>query len=473
MKRLRNILACLCPTLLLLAGPAHAQKTIWLDNFEGGASARWTANGVWHIGSPNGGPPLNAHGYRSLSGAECASTENYAYSQDARIYCKSYLNSSNTLLIPATSVAPTLTFWHWLDFANAFGYVEIRTETGGWQQISPTYLNLTSGGNWVQSFIDLSAYAGHQVQFAFHFVSGPCCGNIRGWYVDDVAVTATRLTPLPQVIVPGTQTNYAGQTLAVTLSATNTAVTNAVFTFRLPSPSTNLSLTTDGVLTWTNTGIKNGVLTWTNNSVAPGTNTIYVAVTDNGSPPLSATNHFDLIFLPPIPPSVKVPTNLTISVGQTFTVTNSATNAFLPQATYIFKLPTPSTNVSLTTNGVLAWTNTAVPPGTYTVFVKVTDNSLPPLSSTNSFAVLVAPPSPVLVVSNRWSGSSGFRFSFVTMSNTTWRIQAATNLNAAASNWVPVFTNTTGAGGTLTFTDLLATNFLQRYYRAVYLQNGN
>jgi hypothetical protein len=270
----------------------------------------------------------------------------------------------------------------------------------------------------------------------------------------------------PTLIIPApSPTNYAGQTLAVLVSATNAVLPDAQFTFRLPAPSTNYWLATNGVLTWTNTGISNGVLTWTNNSVSPGTNLIAVAVSDDSVPALSATNSFAMIFLPPLPPTLAVPANPTVYVGRALTVTNYATNAFLPTASYAFSLPFPSTNVVITAAGVLTWTNLAALPGTNLVFVKVTDNSVPPLSATNSFSILVTPAPPVLGAS-LLSGGLGFKVSFQTISNTTWRIQATTNLNAAAS-WLPVFTNTVGPGGTLQFTDQMATNFLRRFYRAV------
>jgi hypothetical protein len=281
-------------------------------------------------------------------------------------------------------------------------------------------------------------------------------------------------TPPPALMVPAPQTIHAGQTLAVTISATNIVLTNSMFTFSLPRSSTNYastnySLITSnniGVLTWTNTGIRNGILTWTNNSVSPGNKTINLIVTaTNNSPAMSATNSFVFRFLPPLPPTLTVPTNQTIYVGQMFTVTNFATNTnvFLTNAIYTFKLPSPSTNVWITTNGVLTWTNTAVPPGTNLVSVKVTDNSVPPLSATNSFKVIVTPFPPVLT--NLLASSHGFQFSFHTLSNTTWRIDAATNLNAA-TNWLPIFTNTADSSGTLQFTDSLATNYLRRFYRA-------
>jgi hypothetical protein len=192
-----------------------------------------------------------------------------------------------------------------------------------------------------------------------------------------------------------------------------------------------------------------------------------IATATNNSPATSATNSFVFNFLPPLPPTLIGLTNQTINVGQTFTNILSATNNIvLTNVSYIFKLLPPSTNVSITANGVLTWTNTAAPPGSYIIKVKVTDNSVTPLSDKNSFNVIVNPFPPVLIVSNLLTSSHSFQFSFHTLSNTTWRIDAATNLNAA-TNWLPIFTNTAGTSGTLQFTDLLATNYLRRFYRAV------
>jgi hypothetical protein len=753
MNRSGNIFFCLCAALLLAADMGRAETVIWSDGFEANVPSRWTATGAWQIGPPTKGPSS------ANSGANCASTQNYLYNQDGRIVCTNYLNGSNSLVVPAASVSPTLIFWHWVKLANALGYVEISTNAGSsWQQISSTYLDVTSGGVWLQESLDLGAFAGQSVQIAFHFTSGSCCGNAQGWYVDDVSLTEVVTNP-PTLIVPDTQTIYAGQTLTVTNSATNSFLPNATYTFKLLSPPANVSITSkgvltwpttiaqppgtntitvkvtdnstppltatnsfevvvvnpfvpvltvpgpqfiyagqqpplvvtvsatndffpsdtftfallsgltnvnanldvseltnngvlswatttalkagtytnvikvtdngppyfsatnsfvivvsnppppvltmpptqtiyagrrldvtisahndvfpdatysfdtnsapagvsidsatgvltwtptaaqapnvysisvkvtdnnspplgatgsflvivsptppppilmvpgtqtihagqtlpvpisatnifvpdsqftfrlpspstnywidpnSGVLTWTNTGIINGVLTWTNNSVSPGTNLISVIVSDDSVPALSATNHFALVFLPPLPPILTVPNNQTIYAGQTLIVTNFATNAFLPNASYTFSLPSVSTNVSITSNGVLTWTNTAALPGTNQVSVKVTDNSVPPLSATKDFSVIIIilPPPPALIVSNTLFSSNPFQFSFQTRSNTTWRIDASTDL----LNWLPISTNAAGSDGTLQFTDLLATNYPWRFYRAV------
>ena len=90
----------------------------------------------------------------------------------------------------------------------------------------------------------------------------------------------------------------------------------------------------------------------------------------------------------------------------------------------------------------------------------MTDNSTPPLDATNSFTVIILLPNPPTLTI---SVTNGFQLSFSTGSNTTWRIDASTNL----LNWHPVFTNVADPSGTLQFTDLLATNYPWRFYRAV------
>ncbi len=284
-------------------------------------------------------------------------------------------------------------------------------------------------------------------------------------------------TPVPSLILPAALTNYPGQQLAVNISATNVALPNAVYTFALTASSTNFFITNNSdssaVLTWTNTGIRNGILYWTNNSVSPRTNTINVWVQgDTADWTSRATNHFALVFLPPPPPYLNPPTNPAFYVGQTFTNVLSATNDFLPGTNFTFALTAVLTNGVLKTN-MLIWTNAAVLPGVYPVYVKITDDSVPPLRTTNKLSVMVLPFPSQLAITNVISTANGgknlFQFSIKTpWTNTTWRIEATTNLDASDADWLPIFTNKTAPGGTLMFTDLLATNFLQRYYRVVF-----
>ena len=381
MNRFRNIFACLCPALLLTFGQGHAATILWSDNFETNAASRWTSTGVWQIGTPTKGPS-GAH-----SPVNCASTQNYPYSQYGQLICTNYLNGSNSLVIPPASVFPTLTFWHWLNFKSALGYVELKSGTNGWQQISPTYLDFTSGGLWVQSTFDLSAFEGQSVQLAFFFSSGPCCGNAQGWYVDDVSLTA--VVPAPDLFVPDTQLIYAGETLNATCSATNSFLPDATYTFQLLSAPAGVSMTTNGELTWATTL-----------SQPSSTNTISVQVTDNNAPSLSTNKSFLVVVLNQYLPILTVPAKQTMYAGQTLTVTNHASSVYRPNTTFTFELVSGPTSMDVSTNGVLSYSPPATQPETnYTATIKVRDNNPPYFSATQSFVIVVSnAPAPTLKV---------------------------------------------------------------------------
>ena len=114
------------------------------------------------------------------------------------------------------------------------------------------------------------------------------------------------------------------------------------------------------------------------------------------------------------------------------------------------------------TNGVLTWTTTNTQPaGFYTNVIKLTDAN--GLSATNQFVVTVLSSAPKLIFNPTNSLTNGFQFTFQTLTNSTWRIETSSNLNI----WSPLQTIFVGTNGTLLFTDLLATNFPLRFYRAV------
>ncbi len=81
------------------------------------------------------------------------------------------------------------------------------------------------------------------------------------------------------------QTAYANTLLSFTVSATDTDQPPQTLTFSLGSgPPAGASITSGGLFTWTPTDAQ-----------TPSTNIITVTVTDNGVPPLSDTNTFDVI----------------------------------------------------------------------------------------------------------------------------------------------------------------------------------
>ena len=453
MNRSGNVLFCLCTALLLAADMGRAETPFWSDDFDdSGAGSRWKAStpGVWHIGSPTAGPAKNSEGYRTYSGANCASTQLYAYN-DSRLVCNNY-DGDSSLVVPSADQFPRLRFWHWFNFGNAIGFVEISTDAGAtWQQISPTYTdpdNATSGGVWSRPSIDLSAYAGQSVQIAFRF-AGLCCGNGLGWYVDDVAV----VTDEPVFNNPegfesnaddwavdfgtweigqptsGPKAGYESANCAATILAGNytTNVDSRLISppFLVPSNSPALrfwhwynfnnalgfvEISTDAGSTWNqlsqtyqdgSTGNQ-----WINVSLdlsAYAGQTVQAAFHfSSGGIGTAAGWYVDDISLV-APPTLTVPPTQTIYVGQTLTVTNYATNSFFPTDALTFALVSPPkafANLILDpTSGVLTWTPAPTQtPSTNTITVKVTDDVLPFLSATNSFIVQVLRPYPVLTV---------------------------------------------------------------------------
>ena len=115
-------------------------------------------------------------------------------------------------------------------------------------------------------------------------------------------------------------------------------------------------------------------------------------MSDDGVPPLSATNTFTVVVNEANgPPTINPMTNAVVNEGTllTFTITASDTN--LPPQRLTFSLdPSAPDGASITAGGVFSWTPTAAQgPGNYMIGVQVTDDGTPPLSGTNHFAVTV------------------------------------------------------------------------------------
>ena len=435
--------------LSLASGVAHAETAVWSDNFEGTTGSRWTNNGVWHIGSPTAGPALNGR-FRTHSGTNCASTQKYPANRDARLVCTNY-NGSSSLFVP-TNGFPRLRFWHWFNFARAAGYVEVSTNSGAnWNQISPTYTYAatpTSGGVWSRPSIDLSSFAGQNVQFAFHFTSGSG-GNGQGWYVDDVVVvTNAPVFNNPESFEAGPLTNdwpvdfgtweigrpasgpktaHTGTNCAGTVLAGNHpkfADTRLISPpFAVPGSASQtlrfwqwynfnnalgyVEISTNGI-NWNQlsptyrNGNTGGI--WKNISLNLSSyagQTVRAAFHFTSGSSTAAGWYVDDVSLVAAPVLTLPPTQ-TLYAGQTLAVTNSAT-LFPANGTPIFAVVSPTNIPTLNLNpttGVLTWDiPTTQPAGTYTIDILATDNSTPPLSTTNSFEVIVLNPwLPVLTV---------------------------------------------------------------------------
>jgi len=129
--------------------------------------------------------------------------ENDSTSYSAHSYC--YLQSPD-VAIPDNATNVEFSFRHSFNTAdnNAGGYVTISVDGGLWNTLPYTYTGTCglehpaapgpeiffgSSGGWKTEYIDLSAYAGHHVQFRFIFGANNSLSG-GNWQLDDFEITA-------------------------------------------------------------------------------------------------------------------------------------------------------------------------------------------------------------------------------------------------------------------------------------------
>lgn len=136
-----------------------------------------------------------------------------------------------------------------------------------------------------------------------------------------------------------------------------------------------------------------GQFSWTpSEAQGPGVYDITVRVSDNGIPPMSDTETFTVVVAEVNNPPVLDPIgNRTVSESNTLTVTLSATDPDASQALTFSLDPIPPAGLIINpTNGTITWTpGETFGGGSYSVFVRVTDNGQPPLSDTKTLSILV------------------------------------------------------------------------------------
>ena len=142
-----------------------------------------------------------------------------------------------------------------------------------------------------------------------------------------------------------------------------------------------------------------GAISWTPaQTQSPSTNTVSVSVTDNGTPPLSATNNFVVTVYevndPPIPPLI--PTQ-TVNAQALLTVNDTATETNIHTTVGYFLLSAPA-GAEINSSGIITWTPLrSQGPNTNIIAVVATNADIYDLtnaylSATNSFTVIVFAP---------------------------------------------------------------------------------
>ena len=163
------------------------------------------------------------------------------------------------------------------------------------------------------------------------------------------------------------------------------------------------------------------------------------------------------------PPSLAPIPNRIVTLGQDLGFTVTATDPDLPAQTLSFSLdPGYPDGASITGNGAFSWTPTpAQTPSSNNIVVRVTDDGVPPASTTRAFVVQVVPPPRTAIAVNQGGAVS---LSFETIAGRTYRVEYKNDLND--EEWVSLGDDVVAASGSLTIPDTIGANS-QRFYRIV------
>ena len=205
-----------------------------------------------------------------------------------------------------------------------------------------------------------------------------------------------------------------------------------VLTYTLLNPPAGASISSSGVITWTPTEAQ-----------GPGTNVITTVVTDNSTPPLSATNSFTVVVnevnQPPVLPTQVNYTNIGLA---TLIFTNTATDPDIPANPLTYQLLVAPTNATISTNGIITWTPTPAQLPSTNVFTTVVTDYNPwavnsqHLSATNSFIVVAIPAGPVLPVQTSYTLNE---LTTLTVTNTAYDMSTA--LQVTTNTFLFTYTN--------------------------------
>jgi subtilisin-like proprotein convertase family protein len=183
------------------------------------------------------------------------------------------------------------------------------------------------------------------------------------------------------------------------------------------------------------------------------------------------TRFYRLILLQTSTNTLTLPAQANFSVSNNtamVTVTNTATDS-RSGAVLTYRLTNSPAGASISTNGIIIWTN-ATPSGLAARFTTlVSDDSVPPLTATNTFAVFVAP---FPAITNITVTATNTTLAWLAPTNDQFQVQWTTNL-APPVNWM-LFSNgvspviITSTNGSFTFVDTNAL-FLAKFYQLILL----
>jgi hypothetical protein len=221
------------------------------------------------------------------------------------------------------------------------------------------------------------------VTYAFYSRATDSAGNVEAAPASADAETSTSIINTQPILesLPDLTVNE-GETVSLTVEATDADDDVITYSFGAPVPSGMVLNAQSGKITWI-----------TGESHGPSTNEIQLIARDNGVPALSATQSFLITVLESnTPPALVAIPNFTNSENALLTFTNFANDSDLPLQRLSFSLGNgvPEGATVNSTNGIFTWKPTEIQGGTTnTISVIVTDDGPPSLSATQTFSVVV------------------------------------------------------------------------------------
>ena len=164
--------------------------------------------------------------------------------------------------------------------------------------------------------------------------------------------------------------------------------------------------------------------------------------------------------VPNTPPVWNVVSNQLVVLGQTLSLTASATDADFPAQTLTFSLGTnaPAGAFLNSFSGNFSWTPTNAP-ATNLISLIVTDNGTPSLSATQTFLVTVVLPPQLGGVS---LGANQLIFTWLSYAGLNYQLEYSDDLTV--SGWAPVGSPIAGTGANISVTNSLDASS-QRFFR--------
>ncbi len=201
---------------------------------------------------------------------------------------------------------------------------------------------------------------------------------------ETITVTVNEVNTAPVLAAIGNKTLNEQTLLVFTNTAIDTDIPLQTLTYSLDAgapPGTAIDPIT-GIFTWTPAEVQ-----------GPGTYPVTIRVTDDFTPPASASQTITItVNEVNTPPMLTAIGNKTVNEQTLLTFTNSATDVDIPLQTLTYSLDAgapPGTAIDPVT-GVFTWTPTeAQGPGSYPVVVRVNDNGAPPADAAEIFTITV------------------------------------------------------------------------------------